>query len=174
VTWSPPFTAVAGSVFTAAQFNQYVRDNLNETGPAIVTAAGQYLVSDAANSLAARSPSRASVNTSQTTTATSYGDLATVGPVVTVVTGTSALVTIGSALQNSGTANSLMGWAVSGASTIAVTDDVGGAYGTTGATVTGTFLQTGLTPGSNVFTAKYQVSAGTGTFTFRNITVLPF
>jgi hypothetical protein len=33
-------------------------------------------------------------------------------------------------------------------------------------------MATGLTQGSNTFTAKYQVSAGTGTFQWRNITVL--
>ena len=32
-------TAVSGSVYTAAQFNTFVRDNLNETAPAKATTA---------------------------------------------------------------------------------------------------------------------------------------
>jgi hypothetical protein len=167
-------TAVAGSVFTAAQFNQYVRDNLNQTAPALATATGQLFVATGVNAIAARVPTRVNIATGQTTTSTSMTDLATVGPTVTVTTGTSALVIIGSALQNSGAFNSLMGWTVGGASSLGVTDDMGGAYGSIGATVTGIFLQTGLTPGSNVFTSKYQVSGGTGTFTFRSLSVIPF
>ena len=54
MAWSAPMTAVSGSVLTAAQFNTYVRDNLNETAPAKATAAGQIFVSTAANAIAAR------------------------------------------------------------------------------------------------------------------------
>ena len=36
-----------------------------------------------------------------------------------------------------------------------------------------TYFVTGLTAGSNVFTAKYDVSAGTGTFANRTIVVVP-
>jgi hypothetical protein len=56
VTWSAPMTAVANSTFTAAQFNQYVRDNLNETAPAKATSAGSYFVADGVNSIAERTP----------------------------------------------------------------------------------------------------------------------
>jgi hypothetical protein len=34
-------------------------------------------------------------------------------------------------------------------------------------------LHTGLNPGSNVFTAKYRVTAGTGTFVNRHLAVIP-
>src|SRR5690606_12967068 len=44
MAWSAPMTAVSGSVFTAAQFNQFVRDNLNETAPARATTAGAHFV----------------------------------------------------------------------------------------------------------------------------------
>ena len=54
MAWSAPMTAVANSTFTAAQFNQYVRDNLNETAPALATAAGSYFAADGINSIAER------------------------------------------------------------------------------------------------------------------------
>jgi hypothetical protein len=166
-------TAVAGSVFTAAQFNQYVRDNLNQTAPALATAAGQIFVATGVNAIAARTPGQSVVNTSQTTTSTSMTDLATVGPAVTATTGTAAIVFIGSSIQNSSTFNSLMGWKVTGATTLAVAFNMGGAYGTNGATISCAYYQTGLTPGSNTFTAQYEVSGGTGTFAFRQISVVP-
>jgi hypothetical protein len=175
MAWSTPMTAVAGNVFTAAQFNQYVRDLFNETAPAKASAAGQWFISTAANALAARTITSASVATSETTTSTSYTDLATSGPAVATVTGTQALIAPYSAMANSGTGFSVMGVAVSGSSSIAATDAhaVGGPFGTNGGRVSGLFLVTGLTPGSNTFTAKYRVLSGTGTFVDRSLTVLP-
>jgi hypothetical protein len=175
MSWSAPMTAVAGATFSAAQFNQYVRDNLNETGPAKVTALGQILVSTAANALAARTPDATVVTTSSTTAGTSYGDLAaTTGPAVTQNTGTSALVWFGCALSNSGANASRASVVVSGASSIAANDQW--AVINTGTAVfrmmTGHRF-TGLTAGSNIFTMKYDVSAGTGTFLNRELIVIP-
>ena len=34
MTWTAPMTAVAGAVYTAAQWNTSIRDNLNETAVA--------------------------------------------------------------------------------------------------------------------------------------------
>ena len=42
-------TAVASSVFTAAQFNTFIRDNLNETSPAKATTAGAYFTVSGTN-----------------------------------------------------------------------------------------------------------------------------
>jgi hypothetical protein len=174
VSWSAPMTAVAGATFTAAAFNQYVRDNLNETGPAKVTAAGQLLVSTAANALAARAPGAAVVATSQTTTSTSYADLATVGPSVTVTTGTQAVVWHGAAISNSGANSTRMSVAVSGASTVAASDAWAAIVVGTSAHNLGKFhFFTGLTAGSNIFTAKYSVAAGTGTYVNRELVVIP-
>jgi hypothetical protein len=119
-------------------------------------------------------PSSNRVDTQQTTTSTSYTDLATTGPAVTVVTGTSALIIVGGLAVNSGANNSFMGVATSGASTIAAADaqayDVAG---TNNVIASFAYLLTGLTTGSNTFTAKYRVSGGTGTYGNRNLTVLP-
>lgn len=174
MAWSSPMTAVAGATFSAAQFNQYVRDNLNMTAPAVVTAAGQIVVATAANAIAARTPGGQSVATSQTTTSTSYTDLATVGPTLTVTTGTQALVWFAALISNSGANSSRMSCAVSSASSVAANDAWAAInVGTSALRFASVHLFTGLTAGSNIFTAKYDVSAGTGTFVNRELAVIP-
>lgn len=175
MAWTAPMTAVAGSVFTAAQFNQSIRDNLLETAPANATAISQYFVADAPNSIVARLAATASVLTSQTTTSTSYTDLGTPGPAVTVATGTMALVVVHSSTSNSGTGSTRMAYNISGATTLAASDDRGMGNANTDITVASSVsLETGLTPGNNTFTAQYRVASGTGTFVSRRIVVLPF
>lgn len=172
-------TAVAGSTFTAAQFNQYVRDLFLECPTAKVSSAGQYAVATAANTMAARAALGATVATSETTTSTTYVDLTTVGPAVTITTGTSAVVFLKCAIDNN-TANTgtFMGFSVSGASSVAAAD--ANAIDAVNAAAArsrfgGAFFLTGLTAGSNIFTAKYKVAgASTGTFTQRDLFVIPF
>ena len=116
----------------------------------------------------------AQVLTSQTTTSTSYTDLATAGPAVTVTTGTSALVIITAYLQNSGGNLTYASFAVSGATTSAATDDRLIAQTTANGMVCSRPQKiTGLTAGSNTFTMKYRVAAGTGTYAYRDIVVIP-
>jgi len=102
------------------------------------------------------------VVTSQTTTSTTYADLATVGPTATIEHGTSVEVTIGAQILNStNTISALMSFAISGANTRAATDDV--AVGISNNTLiwgSRTVLLTGLTPGVSTFTAKYRVNGG--------------
>lgn len=122
-------------------------------------------------------PQAAAVATEQTTTSTSYADLSTSGPAVTVATGTKALVRLGCQVKNTGAANIVaMGFAVSGASTVAASD---GAATVALAQVAGYYQQlfrevlvTGLTAGNNTFTAKYRVGGGTGSFLRRDISVV--
>jgi len=53
MAWTPPSRKTVGDAApTAAFMNTYVRDNLNETAPAIVTTKGDLLVADGANSIA--------------------------------------------------------------------------------------------------------------------------
>jgi hypothetical protein len=179
MTWTAPMTAVAGDTFTAAQFNQYVRDNLNETAPAKATAASQLFVSTGVNAIVARTPATASIVTNQTTTSTTYADLATVGPQISVATGTIALVWFAAAqahnVDNNETATSV---AVSGASTVAASNSW--QHSTDGVTA-GNYVRgssfhvfTGLSAGTNTFTMKYRVGvSGTGSFQFREMAVLP-
>ena len=119
----------------------------------------------------------AQVLTEQSTTSTSYTDLSTAGPAVTVTTGTSAIVLITAGYANNGGSGpaSAMSFAVSGATTIAASDNYRGIVGganTVAACIAATTKLTTLTPGSNVFTAKYRVtSASTGSFAHRSISV---
>lgn len=117
--------------------------------------------------------STATVDTNQSTTSTSFTDLATSGPAVTVTTGTKALVTITARLYHStGGSAAAMGFAVSSATTVApsienslINNDQG--------RMSVSRLITGLTAGSNIFTAKYESQdAGTSNFQYRQISVI--
>jgi len=116
----------------------------------------------------------ASVLTSQTTSSTSYTDLATSGPAVTVTTLTSAIVTISLvAANNTINDGAIATYAVSGATTVAAADGNGytGVVGNLPANgevaTTTSIVVTGLTAGSNTFTVKYRANVG-GTATFLN------
>lgn len=177
MAWSAPMTAVANAAFTAAQFNTYVRDNLNETAPAKATAANRIFVSTGANAIAEREILNEFLTTAQTSTSTAYADLATVGPDITITTGTAALVGASCTQSvNSAAANVYMSWAFSGASTVAASDDWALQMNsdTSGQTLHATswYLHTGLTAGSNTITAKYRVTAGTGTWSRRSLIVI--
>lgn len=122
-------------------------------------------------------PQAATVATSQTTASASYADLATSGPAVSILTGTSALVTLSCDAVNASAANSQrMAVAVSGATTLAAADANSilsvGATSAIAFSQARTFLVSGLTAGTNTFTAKYKTSAGTATFEARDITVV--
>lgn len=179
MAWTAPMTAVAGATFSAAQFNQHVRDNLNETAPAKATAASQLFVSTGANAITTRVPTQASIPTSETTTSAAYADLATVGPRITVTTGTIAFVWFAAAHAHSATDNeTACSVAVSGASTVAASN--AWQHSVDGITA-GNFVRggsfhifTGLTAGSNIFTMKYRLGvSGTATFRDRELGVLP-
>jgi hypothetical protein len=92
-------------------------------------------------------PQGATIATSETTTSAIYVDLTTVGPSVTLLTGTSALVTIGCRTSNSNAlATSFMAVAVSGATTLAAADGNGCSnIGGNKLAISGTFRPTGLT-----------------------------
>jgi len=113
------------------------------------------------------------VATAQTTTSTSFTDLATAGPTVTLTTGTKALVILSARIYHStGGYAAAMGYAVSGATTISA--DFSRSYiNNSQALATFAHLQTGLTAGSNTFTAKYaSQDAGTSNYQYRYITVI--
>lgn len=119
----------------------------------------------------------AAVATSESTASTTYTDLTTSGPAVTVAVPDSGKVWVElfSSFKNTGSFGiTFMSVVVSGASTLAVSDDRALAD-TLGANLEvqrgGGFLITGLTPGSCTFTAKYRVSGGTATYKNRSIKV---
>jgi hypothetical protein len=149
-----------------------------------VGANGTYLVADstAATGLkwaaaGASASGTSTVNTSQTTTSTSYTDLATAGPAVTLTTGTKVLVIVNAQFLNQTTGNEVFAsCAVSGASTVAASDD----WNLGKQEATGSYpiragrahIFTGLTAGSNTFTMKYRVGGGTGQWEKRELVVV--
>lgn len=171
-------TAVANTVFTAAQFNTHVRDNLNETAPAKATGTGSFIVTSGANSIAQRTPATARTDTAETTTSTSFTDLATPGPSVTVTLGNRAIVGITARINNTTASQpGVVGYDISGATSFSANDNRALWQESNG---TGEFqrcsivsLHTALTGGSNTFTMKYRVGGGTGEFQYREIFVIP-
>lgn len=115
--------------------------------------------------------------TSETTSSTTYADLATVGPSLTAsisATG-SAMVTVTATVSNSkNNRYCLMSFAAGGvpASDARALSVFLFSAGDT-MSLSATYYVTGLTPGSNTFTAKYKASGNTCTFLNRNIIVVP-
>lgn len=151
----------------------------------------------AASALAALRTAGNSVPTLQSTGSTSFTDLSTAGPEVTIPIGPSgrALVTVGANMRFDAargsavnTAGASMSFAISGANTQAASSDrsllgsirydslQAGGFDTTVAgflDASKQVLVTGLAPGSTTFTAKYRaVTSGTAQFEDRVITVL--
>jgi hypothetical protein len=174
VAWVTPPTFVSGNVLTAAQLN-ILSGDLNTTASALASAAGQWFISTAANTLAARSIVTTAVATSETTSSSTFVGLTTPGPLWTLTTGLFALVMATVQMTNN-TANGACasGIDVTGATTIAAND--GDAIRSRGngtaeeLRATGVFMLA-LTAGSNTFNIRYKTN-GTGTGAFSNRTLI--
>lgn len=155
------------------------------TRPAGVTAGHQIFETDTFRALIYNgsawvtiTPVAAAVSTSQSTSSSSYTDLATVGPSVAVQTGAKAMVTL--TMQGSNNTTTLpaqMSVAVSGATTLAASDNQQVAVlsytAGFGWRASATSVISGLTPGSNTFTAKYKAGGGgTASFNARELIVV--
>jgi hypothetical protein len=180
MAWSTPLTAVSNAALTAAQWNASVRDNLLETAAGKATTANRIFVTTGANAIAERAVVNNFVGTAETTASTTYTDLTTAGPASTTTSGTQAIVAVTTdAWNNTLSAYSYNSLAVSGATTLATSDSrsvsVRSATADASAGNRASFvdLLTGLTAGSNTFTSKYRVSAGTGRYSNRSIMVIP-
>jgi hypothetical protein len=152
--------------------NWVTGDNFAASNENAVAAAINVLANGAVTALVA---------TSENTTSTSYADLTTTTDTVTVTVGSSGKVMVllsGSATNGSGNNSNSIGFALSGANTVAASDafsvSTNHATNANGWYTSGMFLLTGLTAGSTVFKMKYKVTAGTGTFVNRRISVIPF
>jgi len=116
------------------------------------------------------------VDTDESTSSGSFGDLATAGPAVTLTVNTKVRVTVSCGAYSGATMAAAMCVAVSGANTIAAAFGKGVELWVTGSdnTIAGTRVTVleGLTPGSTTFTAKYaRYPSGTANFRFRQILV---
>lgn len=112
------------------------------------------------------------ISTEQSTSSTSYTDLATAGPTVTLTTGTSAIVVFGAIYRDNDNLGNdgFMSVAVSGASSVSASD-TWAALGNQGLNlchIVNAYKFTGLTAGSNTFTTKYKKSGGTSSAGFYN------
>ena len=118
------------------------------------------------------------VATEESTTSGSFTDLATVGPTVTLTTGTKAWVIISARMKNSSAGEwPQMGVEVSGASSVSPNFGKLATFIEPTANyqwvITASFTYTGLTAGSNTFKAKYRTyTGGTSTFVDRYIQVI--
>lgn len=182
MAWTAPMTFADGTALTAAQLNTYLRDNLNETMTAKATTAGSLFFSTDVNEWAERTPNYMRRNTTFTTASTTYVDAGDdVGPFVEVTTGTDALVLfaghIGNTLANTAT---YMSYNVGGASSIVSAESqsirLDGYAASTGDNYIGAGMfdiRSDLTPGENRFELTYRVDAGTGSFAYRVLAVIP-
>lgn len=119
----------------------------------------------------------AEVTTAESTNSTTFTNLATTGPAVTLVTGTSVavrMVATGYMTSGSAAGSNIMSVDVSGATTTAASDANSGLCSP--ATATGRFVLyrtviLTVTAGTNTFTAKYRTDSGTHTWERRAIEV---
>ncbi len=144
MSWTAPMPAVAGAIFTAAQYNTFVRDNLNECAPAKASVVGSYFTTSDDNQIAERKAvhgGRIGGNASGTDSAKMSWACSGASSISASDTWAAGLVKFG---------------------------QYSFAYCNRG------YLATGLNPGLNTFTAKYAASGGTGFAGFRTIIVMPF
>jgi hypothetical protein len=178
MAWTAPITWVGGQVPTAALLNAQLRDNLLETMPAKATTEGQIFVGNGANSITTRIPDAKMVSTQESTSSTSYTNLATSGPSITLAHGIYAII-FWSAMfsNNTADADTYMSWDMSGSNVRGASDiwavRQDGVAGGNSWKVGGVDIISTLTPGTTTFTAKYRVASGTGTFSDRFIGVIP-
>jgi hypothetical protein len=118
------------------------------------------------------------VSTTETTTSTVYGNLATVGPDVhiEVSDASAALVTITSRIQcDTAGQHAFMGFELSGSQSVAAGDAT--ALAVPGANMafrlSASYVVTGLARGGYRFRGRYRVTGGTGTFSQRSLIVTP-
>ena len=121
-------------------------------------------------------PVGASSGAASTTTSTSYVTTLTSDATalsVTLVTGTTALISYGALCSINTSGTNISSIQVSGATTIAATDGLGlwNQTNSTTLSVQYHFVYTGLTAGSNTFTMAHRTTAGTSSYLRRHLTV---
>jgi hypothetical protein len=181
MSWSAPLTVAANDILTAAQYNQSVRDNMLQMAPAKATGPGNWFSVSATNEISERMINSSVVTTSEQTSSTSYVDLSTVGPSVTV-TCKYALVFMNVRMRNvnGDGRGAYVSLACSGASTFSANDNwmisSAGIKNDNPVRVGGSFGFTVSSAGTNTFTMKYKCQAGytPAQFEQRELVVISF
>jgi hypothetical protein len=151
---------------------------LNGQGAAIN--ANTDAVAAATTALDAWDVQAASVATSESPATASYGDLTTTTDTATVTVAASGKVQVSIYVQGTCPANNggFASFALSGANTLAATDarSLETISDVFGRSLSGTFMLTGLTPGSTTFKLKYRRYSSNHTVAFanRHISVIAF
>lgn len=180
MAWTTPMTFVDNTVLTAADLNIHLRDNLMETEVAKATTPLGLIISDGPNKLLERTIGHAEVGAGETTTSTSYTDLTTAGPSVTVETGSRAFWFLTSEISiDTANVTARVSVAISGATNQPAANtgflQIDGISIDKAVRIGVANYSDELTPGTNTFTCKYASPSGAvATFTDRNITVIPF
>lgn len=182
MAWTTPMTAVANAPLTSATFNAQIRDNMRCQAPYLTGTAGDVYVVQSANTIVSRTIQYAEVLTKQTTSSTSFVDLATPGPSITVdmVYGQQAMVWVSAELDNTtADAQSVAAVDVSGASTYSATSQRcavirDGNAANSPCQYMASYLFDPLTRGGSLtFEVQYRVGSGTGSFANRRLMVWP-
>jgi hypothetical protein len=173
MAWASMPSFTDGAILTGAQMAILV-GNLNATAAGVATTAGRVIVVTGANAVAERALLHDTVDTLETTAATSYTDLATVGPTVTVAHGAQALAMISARVFNSTSgAFTYTSIGSSGANVITPLDTYAlEREGTDRIRATSCHKFTALTPGTTNFIAKYKVGSGTGSWMRRELIMM--
>jgi len=168
-----PETTLGDLAYRSSTANVKTRLGIGTTGQVLAVSGGV----PAWTTPASASPASASttIATEESTSSTSYTDLTTAGPAVTLTTGTKALIIVTAQQFNSTTNQQFASYAVSGATTIAASDaraarSQNSSYNEN--RWSSVSRLTTLTAGSNTFTMKYRTSAGTGYWSNREIIVI--
>ncbi len=124
-------------------------------------------------------PNYDQVDPEESTTSTSFTDLATVGPTVTATIGPigKAIVLAGAYMTSTVTNQTVVtALSIDGGAPIDMADLGNNSSGSIAASCSGAWLATGLSPGSHQFRLKYLQSLGgaTGRFAGRWVLVLPY
>ena len=161
-----PSTTLGDIEYRSATANTNTRLAVGTSGQVLTVSGGVPAWQTAASAIPANAS--ATVDTLQSTNSTTYTDLATAGPAVTVTTGTKALVIVTAEMRcEDGGVKMFMSYAVSGATTVAASDEVAvqqqpaASFGTKAGGRASAASVVTLTAGSNTFTAKYRLSTNT-------------
>jgi len=174
-----PSTTLGDIQYRSSTANTNTRLGIGSTGQVLTVSGG--VPAWATPTSTPPTNGQSQVLTSQATTSTSYTDLATVQS-VTVTTGTRALVILSALVTTPSPADTTrcaMSFAVSGASTVSASDDYqlmwqgNNARAYYDIAACNSFIVTGLTAGSNTFTAKFKSNLGaSATWEDRRIAVI--
>lgn len=185
MAWTAPMTAVALELLTAAEYNKNVRDNFLEMAASInndlAANRGGFFSVEASNRLKQRFPGAAVVTSEHNIKIyqTSFVDVQSAGPFVTVKTGNRALVCINAEMMNrNNNSQASASFEVSGATQIKASDNWRITHDGIDAqkwSRQGAWrLVTNLTPGLNTFRMKYRTgNLGPVYFRRREIVVIP-